>query len=112
MRALQPFDVWLTGLRREQSPTRRSLKVIEQHTLPDGKTLLKVSPLAAWDWTQVWNYTVEHGIEYLPLYDTGYPSIGCEPCTAIPAVGSDARSGRWNGTKLECGIHTFSKRAE
>ena len=110
--ALEDYDVWFTGLRREQSPTRKNLQVAERHELPTGKALLKVSPLAAWDWKQVWSYTQEHGIEYLPLYDRGYRSIGCEPCTAIPSEGSDPRSGRWGGAKLECGIHTFSKRAE
>jgi phosphoadenosine phosphosulfate reductase len=112
MQALEPYAVWFTGLRREQSPTRKNLKLVEEHQLPSGKTLLKVSPLAAWDWKQVWQYTVEHGISYLPLYDAGYKSIGCEPCTAIPAEGADPRSGRWGGAKLECGIHTFSKQAE
>jgi len=110
--ALENYDVWFTGLRREQSPTRKNLKVVEHHQLPSGKMLLKVSPLAAWTWDQVWNYTGEHAIEHLPLYDFGYPSIGCEPCTAIPAAGADARSGRWGGRKLECGIHTESKRAD
>ena len=110
--ALENYDVWFTGLRREQSPTRKNLKVVEHHQLPSGKMLLKVSPLAAWTWDQVWNYTSEHAIEHLPLYDFGYPSIGCEPCTAIPAAGADARSGRWGGRKLECGIHTESKRAD
>ncbi len=110
--ALENYDVWFTGLRREQSPTRKNLKVVEHHELPSGKMLLKVSPLAAWTWDQVWNYTGEHAIEHLPLYDFGYPSIGCEPCTAIPAAGADARSGRWGGRKLECGIHTESKRAD
>jgi phosphoadenosine phosphosulfate reductase len=109
--ALENFDVWLTGLRREQSPTRQNLKVLEHHELPSGKKLLKVSPLAAWTWDQVWNYTNENKIDFLPLYDLGYRSIGCEPCTAIPALGADARSGRWGGRKLECGIHTESKRA-
>jgi phosphoadenosine phosphosulfate reductase len=112
MHALEPYDIWFTGLRREQSPTRRNLQVVEQHGLPARKVLLKVSPLAGWSWEQVWNYTLEHGIEYLPLYDLGYRSIGCEPCTSKPAEGADPRSGRWGGTKLECGIHTFSKRAE
>jgi len=77
-----------------------------------AKSVLKVSPLAAWDWKQVWRYTVEIGIEYLPLYDEGYRSIGCEPCTSVPAEGADPRSGRWGGNKLECGIHTFSRRTE
>lgn len=112
MRALESYEIWFTGLRREQSPTRRNLKVVEHHTLPTGKALLKVSPLAAWDWKQVWSYALDHGIEYLPLYDVGYRSIGCEPCTSIPSDSADARSGRWGGVKLECGIHTFSKRAD
>ena len=110
--ALEDFDIWFTGLRREQSPTRKNLKVVEHHVLPTGKTLLKVSPLAAWSWDQVWEHTGAHSIDHLPLYDFGYPSIGCEPCTAIPAAGADARSGRWGGRKLECGIHTESKRAD
>lgn len=110
--ALENYDVWFTGLRREQSPTRKNLKVVEHHQLPSGKMLLKVSPLAAWTWDQVWKYMGEHAIDHLPLYDFGYPSIGCEPCTAIPAAGADARSGRWGGRKLECGIHTESKRAD
>jgi phosphoadenosine phosphosulfate reductase len=109
--ALQQYDVWFTGLRREQSPTRKNLKIAEQHELASGKVLLKVSPLAAWTWGQVWKYTADHKIDYLPLYDLGYRSIGCEPCTAIPQEGADPRSGRWGGTKLECGIHTASKQA-
>jgi phosphoadenosine phosphosulfate reductase len=88
------------------------LKLVETHQLPSGKQLLKASPLAAWDWKQVWRYTVENQIEYLPLYDRGYLSIGCEPCTKIPDAGADPRSGRWGGVKLECGIHTFSKQAD
>ena len=109
MLALESYDIWFTGLRREQSPTRKNLQVVESHSLPTGKSLRKVSPLAAWDWKQVWSYTLEHKIEYLPLYDQGYRSIGCEPCTSVPAAGADPRSGRWGGAKLECGIHTFSK---
>jgi phosphoadenosine phosphosulfate reductase len=104
-RALNAFDVWFTGLRREQSPTRRDLQVAEQHQLPNSKALLKVSPLALWTWQQVHQYADEHRIEPLPLYAAGYTSIGCEPCTAVPAAGADPRSGRWHGTKLECGIH-------
>jgi len=110
--ALEPFDIWFTGLRREQSPTRRNLKKLELQRLPNGKTLWKVSLLADWNWAQVWNYTRANGISHLPQYDEGYLSIGCEPCTALPADPNNPRSGRWGGTKLECGIHTFSKRAE
>ena len=109
LQALEPYDIWFTGLRREQSPTRRNLKKVEQHRLPSGKTLLKVSLLADWNWGQVWEYTAQNRIAYLPQYDQGYLSIGCEPCTAIPDDPSNPRSGRWGGKKLECGIHTFSQ---
>jgi phosphoadenosine phosphosulfate reductase len=110
MRSLEPFSWWFTGLRREQSPTRAGLKKVEDHRLPTGKMLKKVSVLADWDWGRVEGYAVAHGIPRLELYDRGYTSIGCEPCTAIPAAGADARSGRWGGKKLECGIHTFSEK--
>jgi len=109
--ALEPFDVWFTGLRREQSPTRKNLKKVELHRLPAGKTLWKVSLLADWNWEQVWSYVNANGISHLPQYDEGYLSIGCQPCTALPADPNNPRSGRWGGTKLECGIHTFSERA-
>jgi phosphoadenosine phosphosulfate reductase len=112
MESLRPFELWFTGLRREQSPTRRSLKKIEHHKLPTGKSLLKISPLADWTWAQVWEFTGKHQLAHLPQYDRGYLSIGCEPCTAIPASGADARSGRWGGKKLECGIHTFSEKTD
>jgi phosphoadenosine phosphosulfate reductase len=112
MKSLEPFEIWFTGLRREQSPTRKNLKKVEHHRLPSGKTLVKVSLLADWTWAQVWEYTGKHGLDYLPQYDQGYLSIGCEPCTAIPVDPANPRSGRWSGKKLECGIHTFSERAE
>ncbi|SFS10930.1 phosphoadenylylsulfate reductase (thioredoxin) [Granulicella pectinivorans] len=110
MRSLEPFDWWFTGLRREQSPTRAGLKKVEEHTTPTGKTMKKISILADWTMARVDAYAVEHGIPRLELYDRGYTSIGCEPCTAIPAAGADPRSGRWGGNKLECGIHTFSEK--
>jgi phosphoadenosine phosphosulfate reductase len=102
--AVANYDVWFTGLRREQSPTRANLKPIDDFRLPAGKELRKVSPLAMWTGREVWAYMKEHGIPMLPLYDRGYTSIGCEPCTTPPS-GEDARSGRWGGKKLECGIH-------
>jgi phosphoadenosine phosphosulfate reductase len=110
-RALAPYDIWFTGLRREQSVTRRNLKKVELHRMPTGKTLTKVSPLADWLWGQVWEYTAANRLPYLPQYDRGYLSIGCEPCTAIPEDANNPRSGRWGGRKLECGIHTFSERS-
>src|SRR6266403_1512467 len=99
-------------LRKVESPTRKNLKKVEHHRLPGGKTLLKVSLLADWTWAQVWEYTGAKGLSYLPQYDEGYASIGCEPCTAIPEDPNNPRSGRWSGKKLECGIHTFSELAE
>lgn len=110
MRGLESYDIWFTGLRREQSPTRRNLRKVERHTLPSGKTLLKVSPLADWSTKQVWAYITGNHIEYLPLYDRGYSSIGCEPCTSLPLDSNNPRSGRWSGRKLECGIHTFTEK--
>lgn len=110
--ALEPFDIWFTGLRREQSVTRKNLKKAELHRLPTGTTLTKVSPLADWTWGQVWEYTGAHKLKYLPQYDQGYLSIGCQPCTAVPADSNNPRSGRWGGRKLECGIHTFSERSQ
>ena len=112
MEALEPFEVWFTGLRREQSPTRKNLRKAEDHRLPSGKTVLKVSPLADWTWAKVWEYTGANRLSYLPQYDQGYASIGCEPCTALPDDPNNPRSGRWGGKKLECGIHTFSERAQ
>lgn len=111
MRSLEPFGWWFTGLRREQSPTRAGLKKVEDHRLPTGRHLNKVSVLADWDWAKVTDYAQREGIPELSLYARGYTSIGCEPCTAIPQAGADARSGRWGGKKLECGIHTFSEKS-
>lgn len=112
MAALERFDLWFTGLRREQSPTRKNLKAVEHHQLPSGRSLRKVSLLAEWGWREVSEAMDLNGIEYLPLYSQGYPSIGCEPCTALPTNVNEPRSGRWAGLKLECGIHTFSKQAD
>ena len=103
--ALGGYDVWFTGLRRVQSPTRANLQVWETFSLPTGKQLEKISPLADWSDREVWLYARERGIPSLPLYQTGYTSIGCEPCTALPSDPRNARSGRWAGRKLECGIH-------
>ena len=88
-RAVAEYDVWFTGLRREQSPTRANLQPVDNFRLPAGKELRKVSPLAMWTEREVWAYLKEHGIPVLPLYDRGYTSIGCEPCTTPPA-GEDA----------------------
>ena len=107
--SLSSYDVWLTGLRREQSPTRKNLQEVEYQELSGGKMIQKVNPLAAWTAKQVWSYLRVKDIEYLPLYDQGYTSIGCQPCTAIPTDPANPRSGRWGGVKLECGIHTAGR---
>jgi phosphoadenosine phosphosulfate reductase len=103
--ALANYDIWFTGLRRAQSPTRANLQALDTFPLPSGKKLLKVSPLADWSDKDVWTFAREHDIPLLPLYNAGYTSIGCEPCTALPGDPANARSGRWAGRKLECGIH-------
>lgn len=107
--ALEHHDTWFTGLRRDQSPTRAALEPIESFALPTGKTLRKVSPLALWSTKEVWAYAKAHQIPLLPLYELGYTSIGCEPCTTLPLDPSNDRSGRWGGQKLECGIHLQGK---
>jgi phosphoadenosine phosphosulfate reductase len=106
--ALEPYDAWFTGLRREQSPSRAALEQVESFRLPTGTTLRKVSPLAHWTTRAVWDYAKAYDIPLLPLYQQGYSSIGCEPCTTKPTDADNARSGRWGGTKLECGIHIQS----
>jgi phosphoadenosine phosphosulfate reductase len=103
--ALERHDGWFTALRREQSPSRASLQEVEPFRLPSGRVLQRVSPLAGWTTKDVWNYARQHDIPLLPLYDRGFTSIGCEPCTTLPLDPSNPRSGRWRGQKLECGIH-------
>lgn len=103
--ALDAYGVWFTGLRRVQSPTRANLQVRETFPLPTGKQIEKISPLADWSDREVWSYARERDIPLLPLYEAGYTSIGCEPCTALPSDPQNGRSGRWAGRKLECGIH-------
>lgn len=103
--SLEPYDTWFTALRREQSPTRANLQHVEEFRLPSGKNIRKVSPIAEWTWPEVWKFVKGEGLPFLPLYEQGYTSIGCQPCTARPADADNLRSGRWGGRKLECGIH-------
>jgi phosphoadenosine phosphosulfate reductase len=104
-RSLDSYTTWVTGLRRQQSKSRANLQTHEFFTLPTGKILAKLSPLAEWTTRDVWQYAEQHSIPLLPLYDQGYTSIGCAPCTSLPFDENDPRSGRWSGRKLECGIH-------
>ena len=107
--ALEQYDVWFTALRRDQSPSRANLQESELFRLPNGRTIHRVSPLASWTARDVWAYAKQHSIELLPLYGAGYTSIGCEPCTTRPIDPDNPRSGRWQGQKLECGIHIQSQ---
>jgi phosphoadenosine phosphosulfate reductase len=103
--ALADYETWLTGMRRNQAQSRAQLQPVDHFTLPGGKQLLKISPLADWTTREVWYYAQEHEIPLLALYEEGYSSIGCEPCTSLPSDPNDPRSGRWSGRKQECGIH-------
>lgn len=96
---LSDVDAWVTGLRREQGPTRAATAKLEHD---ERRGIWKVSPLADWSEKDLWRYIVEHDLPYHPLHDQGYASIGCAPCTQ-PGAG---REGRWSGQdKTECGIH-------
>ena len=106
--ALDGYDTWFTALRRDQSPSRANLQEIEPFKLP-ARTISRVAPLAGWTARDVWAYAKAHDIPLLPLYEMGFTSIGCEPCTAIPFDPENPRSGRWQGQKLECGIHIQAK---
>lgn len=103
--ALERYDTWFTSLRRQQSPSRAALEEVAPFRLPTGTVLRKVNPLVHWSTQEVWAYARRYAIPLLPLYDEGYTSIGCEPCTALPLDDDSPRSGRWGGQKLECGIH-------
>lgn len=102
-RALEPYLAWISGIRRDESPTRAGTKVVEWDA---KRRMVKVNPIAAWTQADVDNYIADNGVLVNPLYHDGYLSIGCAPCTRRVEPGEDARSGRWAGFgKLECGIH-------
>lgn len=101
---------WVTGIRRDQSPTRNRTKIVDWDY---ANGLLKVAPLAGWSRQQVWDYIRQYDLPYNPLHDEGYPSIGCEPCTQRVGPNGHERDGRWAGRdKLECGIHVQSPHLE
>ncbi len=105
-RALAGFDAWVTGLRRDQSETRRWTPVVQTDDAHGGIT--KVAPLVGWSRDKVWTYIRDHGLEYHSLYDQGYRSIGCAPCTRAVGPDEDGRAGRWwweGSTVKECGLH-------
>lgn len=105
-RALEGLDVWITGLRRSQSPTRESMQLIEWD---ETNHLIKLNPLIEWDEESVWDYIKTHKVPYNELHTQGYPSIGCAPCTRAIGEGEDIRAGRWwweNPEHKECGLHS------
>lgn len=106
---LSGIDVWITGLRRGQSDTRRQTGILELYLFDKLREqhILKLNPMANWSREAVWEYIHRHGIPYNALHDRGYRSIGCWPCTKLSG-GEGERAGRWEGfDKTECGIHTF-----
>jgi thioredoxin-dependent adenylylsulfate APS reductase len=111
-RALAGYDAWITGLRRDQASTRKETAIVAPDPAHEGLT--KIAPLADWSKDQVWGYIHEHDLPYHSLYDLGYTSIGCAPCTRATTKGEDERAGRWwwevNEVK-ECGLHWAAKQA-
>ena len=104
-RTLRDMDIWITGLRSEQSVSRKNTALAEWD---ENHKLIKVNPLFNWDQDRVWNYIKKHKIPYNTLYNKGYTSIGCEPCTRAIEPGEDIRAGRWwweNPDLRECGLH-------
>lgn len=104
-RALENVDVWITGLRAEQSVTRENMQLFEYDEAHD---VIKLNPLIAWNTNEVWAYIKNNSVPYNELHDLGYPSIGCAPCTRAVEEGADLRSGRWwweDPEHKECGLH-------
>lgn len=104
-RAFEGLEVWICGLRREQSVTREHMQLVEWD---EAHGLVKLNPLIGWHEEEVWNYIREHHVPYNKLHDKGFPSIGCQPCTRAVEPGADIRSGRWwweSPDHRECGLH-------
>jgi phosphoadenosine phosphosulfate reductase len=103
-KSLEPYDAWITGVRREETDIRTDTRVVQWDA---KRQMVKVNPIVEWSQQEVDDYIAKHGVLVNPLVYDGYPSIGCSTCTVRVEQGADARSGRWAGTaKTECGIHT------
>ncbi len=103
-RALKGLRCWISGVRADQTAYRGAMRYLERK----GEDFFKVSPLLSWGAREVVRHIRDEGLPMHPLWERGYTSIGCEPCTSVPGDPSDPRSGRWKGkNKTECGIHTF-----
>ena len=106
-RALAGQKAWITGLRREQSTARADVPLVDTADVPKNGRI-KINPLADWTWGDVWHYISVNGVDYNPLHDQFYPSIGCAPCTRAISLGEDFRAGRWwweDEAAKECGLH-------
>ena len=105
LEALRGREGWVTAFRRDSSPTRANAPIVDRYELESGAWIVKVNPVATWTRRDTWAYLREHGLPHNPLYDLGYGSIGCAPCTRMPFPGEHEREGRWAGlSKWECGI--------
>jgi phosphoadenosine phosphosulfate reductase len=103
-RGLSPYTAWINGMRRVDAPTRKDIRTVD---FDAKRGMVKISPIAAWTDEDVREYVEQHGVLVNPLFEDGYTSIGCAPCTRRTAPGEDPRSGRWAGfSKTECGLHT------
>jgi len=108
-RALAGQRAWITGLRREQSAARAEVPLVDE-----SEARIKINPLANWTWGDVWHYVKLHHVDYNPLHDEFFPSIGCAPCTRAISLGEDFRSGRWwweQESAKECGLHVKKEEA-
>jgi phosphoadenosine phosphosulfate reductase len=109
-RALSGMQVWISGLRREQSMTRIAMETVEWD---ESNNMIKINPLIEWTRQQVWDYIRDRKIPYNPLHDKGFPSIGCLPCTRATLPGENERAGRWwweDSANKECGLHVSEKK--
>ncbi|MDZ7606643.1 MAG: phosphoadenylyl-sulfate reductase [Cyclobacteriaceae bacterium] len=105
MRAMTGAEIWITGIRREQSVTRILTEIAEYD---EANKIIKVNPLVDWTEEDVWSYIREFNVPYNALHDSGFPSIGCQPCTRAIMDGEDVRAGRWwweTPDQKECGLH-------
>lgn len=102
---LRELDAWITAFRRDSSPTRADSPFVDRYEFEPGRWIVKINPVAAWTRRDTWAYLAEHDLPHNPLYDLGYASIGCAPCTRMALPGEPERAGRWAGlSKWECGI--------
>jgi phosphoadenosine phosphosulfate reductase len=111
-RILRDYEGWISGQRRDQSPTRADVPVVDWDSAHFAQGMLKVNPLASWSLEQVWGYIREQGVPYNQLHDAGFVSLGCEPCTRALRPGEHERAARWwweDATKRECGLHASAE---